>query len=237
LALLLVGGLAAACGSDDDGTDKAAGDTTTTSADGTAAEPSAFCSGYIELTAGQPDPGTIRDLAAKAPEAAKAPMEALAAGVEKSGEAFSDTDEFRQNFAAMGKAAADECADDTLEVSAIDYAFEGMPAEVDAGMVAVDLTNKGKEMHEMVVFRKNDDAGKSFDEIFGMDEADAQKLLTTKGATFAAPGESSTALLDLSEPGDYIALCFIPVGSTPDHPEAAGPPHFTKGMKMPFTVS
>ena len=37
-------------------------------------------------------------------------------------------------------------------------------------------------------------------------------------------------------PGEYVAVCFIPVGTMPDH-EGTGPPHFVEGMKQEFTVT
>ena len=42
-------------------------------------------------------------------------------------------------------------------------------------------------------------------------------------------------------PGEYIALCFIPVGTSMSHDgefvEGTGAPHFTEGMQHEFTVA
>jgi hypothetical protein len=43
------------------------------------------------------------------------------------------------------------------------------------------------------------------------------------------PGYTNWALPDL-EPGEYVAICFVP------DPES-GLPHFALGMLMPFTVA
>lgn len=56
------------------------------------------------------------------------------------------------------------------------------------------------------------------------------------GGTFAEPGKDAPGLFSVEEPGDYVAVCFIPLGSTPDNEEADGPPHLTQGMKVEFTV-
>ena len=50
------------------------------------------------------------------------------------------------------------------------------------------------------------------------------------------PGEDGYAVVEL-EPGDYIALCFIPTGMTSDEgPPPEGPPHAMQGMVAEFTV-
>jgi plastocyanin len=241
LAALLF--LAAACGDDDDSasTDD---ETTTTAADDGDAEGEGeqaagdFCTAYQELLAGDPTPDAIRGVGEIAPEAAQEPLETLAAGFEEGGEEYFGSDEFNAAFAELGDAAADECADETIEVTAIDYGYEGMPEEVSAGTLAVTLANEGEEFHEMVVFRKNDDAAESFDDIFALeDQSEAEALMTQQGATFAPPGGTASGLFTLEEPGDYVAVCFIPVGTTPEVEEGSGPPHFTQGMKVEFTVS
>ncbi|MEJ7722307.1 MAG: hypothetical protein WKF58_18585 [Ilumatobacteraceae bacterium] len=58
------------------------------------------------------------------------------------------------------------------------------------------------------------------------------------------PGETGHTVVDLTA-GDYLAICFIPVGTTPEKmsemegqegpPE--GKPHFLEGMQLEFTVS
>lgn len=231
-----------ACGDDDD--DAADGGTTTSApsagGDGEqAAGGGEFCDEYLALLDGDPSPDQIRELADIAPDDAKEPLGAIADGIESDGEAFFDTDGFTDAFGALGAAAAGECADEVIDVTAVDYGFEGMPGDVSPGVLGVSLTNDGEEIHEMVVFRKNDTTTETFDEIFALeDQAAAEELVTPVGGTFVMPGAQSTGLFDVSEAGDYVAVCFIPVGSTPDAGEESdGPPHFTQGMKAEFTVS
>jgi hypothetical protein len=45
------------------------------------------------------------------------------------------------------------------------------------------------------------------------------------------PDQTAVAMYDL-EPGQYVAVCFIPVGGGED-----GPPHFTSGMLAEFEAS
>lgn len=234
LALVAMLGLVAACGDDDDDT--------AASPSGSPGEEAArdgdFCADFLALNAGDGPPTAeqIRAVADISPASAKADMEAIAEGFEADGDAYTETEEFGERYAAVNKAAADECADERLTVTASEYKFEGIPSTIDAGIVAVDFVNKGGEFHEIAVARKKDGVDMSFDEILALDEEEAQEKVQVSFGTFAPPGTDSAALLDLREPGEYVAVCFIPVGSTPDNEEADGPPHFVQGMKSEFTV-
>ena len=44
------------------------------------------------------------------------------------------------------------CEWKTVDVRAADYAFQGVPSEVDAGVTSFEFTNGGTEVHEMVLF-------------------------------------------------------------------------------------
>lgn len=228
--------LVTSCGDDgqtaEDGAGPAASDV------GESGDASGFCTGYQELLAGEPAPDQIRSLAAAAPEEAARALDAIATGMEEDGEDFFGSPAFNESFEALGASAADECADDEIEVTATDYAFAGLPEEMSPGTVAVTFANDGSEFHEMIVLRKNDDTGESFDEILAMtDEDAAQALVSEAGAIFAEPGATATALFNIEEPGDYIAVCFIPQGSTPEgEATASGAPHFTYGMMTEFSV-
>jgi hypothetical protein len=235
LGLLFTG----ACGDDED-SDSGSTDTTAadeSGGDGEEAAGGEFCSAYTELLAGEPTPEAIREVAALAPEAAVEPLEAVATGFETDGEAFFESEEFATNFATVGEIANDECADEVLDITAVDYAFEGIPDEVNSGTIGVNFSNEGEEFHELVVFKKNDGVTESFEEIFALGEEEAGELVTEFGGGFAPPGGSSGALFELTEPGEYVAVCFVSVGSTPENEEADGPPHFTQGMLTEFTVS
>lgn len=240
---LLVGGIASvlvlsatACGDDDQTTEDGA--IAAVSEVGGSGDGSGFCTGYQELLAGEPAPDQIRSLAAEAPDEAARALEAIATGMDKDGEDFFGSPAFNESFEALGASAIDECADDEIEVTATDYAFAGIPEEMSAGTVAVSFTNDGNELHEMIVLRKNDDTQESFTEILAMaDEETARTLVSEAGAVFAEPGATATAIVDVDQPGDYIVVCFIPEGSTPENEAtASGAPHFTYGMVNEFSV-
>lgn len=223
VAGLAMVGLLAACGDDDD--EEASGDA------------AAFCDGYLELNAGEPTPEKIREVAADAPEAARDALETIATGIEEKGEEYTDSEDFAPNFEALNKATAEECADESIDVTATEYKFDGIPAELGSGIVSATFENGGGELHELVVLRKKDGVTESFQDILAKGEEEAQKLVDVSFGAFGEPGSESTAVLDMRKAGSYAAVCFVPVGSTPDAGEDVdGPPHFTKGMLTEFTV-
>ncbi len=137
-------------------------------------------------------------------------------------------------------------ASGSLEVTGIDYAFEGLPASVAAG-TTLTFRNGGTEVHEMVVMRRNDDVTKPFMEILGEGEEAGRSQVAVLGAAVAPPGQTAQPGVTVGEAGDYAIVCFIPVGTTPGGPAAseppgaseapAGPPHFVRGMISEFTVT
>lgn len=78
-------GLLAGCGDDDEssGTPSASEAQAETGGD-----LASFCDGYLDLNAGEPTPEKIREVGANAPEAAKEPLGAIAAGFEEEGEEY-----------------------------------------------------------------------------------------------------------------------------------------------------
>jgi plastocyanin len=141
---------------------------------------------------------------------------------------------------------------ETIAVTAVDYAFEGLPDVIGAGST-LTLTNEGAEPHELVALRIPDDEDRSVSEllalpqeelfaVFGGDAEPATVILAGPGQTDvpgAVVGDGT-----LTEPGRYAIICFIPVGSDPSalDPEAEGPPqsdsppHAARGMWAEVTV-
>ena len=247
-ALLVLG--VAACGDDDDDTE-ASTDTTSAPAEGDTA---AFCDSFIEFNSlalssdAGADDATEEDIQAfgeqvvplfqrivdNAPADLSASAEdineAVAPLAEGEGEAFF-SDELFETYSEFTDQAVGACEVETVEVTAVDYAFEGVPDTIPAGTVALRLTNSSEEEeHEMVVFRRAPGGDLTFDELLELPEEEAESQIEFATAAFAPPGETATALAELT-PGQYAMVCFIPVGGGEE-----GPPHFTEGMKQEFTV-
>jgi hypothetical protein len=258
-ALLLAVGAATliGCGSDDgDGdatADTSAQATTTVSETGANEE---LCSSYTEVTAafssdGPPDAEALGKrldaLESDAPDEIAEPLgvmiDAARTTLESGGEDSSafESPEFGEAMAQVDPYMFENCDFDAkVEVVAKEYSFGGIPQEMDAGTAAFLLTNEGDEAHELALMRKADGVTQSWDEILAMDEAEAEELVEQVGGTFAASkGDAGMAIADL-QPGEYIALCFVPSGTTVDDSgehAGDGPPHFMQGMQSEFTVT
>ncbi len=114
-----------------------------------------------------------------------------------------------------------------VPVTAVDYAFQGIPEEVPAGKVAFEFTDKGESAHEMIILELGD--GADLDQLLASDQEPPEDQAKQVGATFASPGGDPTyANVDL-EPGRYAVVCFLP--------GPGGKPHFSLGMKQTFVVS
>ena len=143
---------------------------------------------------------------------------------------------------------------DGVEITAIDYAYEGVPESITAG-TPLRLTNDSEaEVHELVAVRLPDDETRTLEEITS-DPASIGPLFSggpPAAVIVAAPGSSMPGAVlgdgSLAEPGRYVLVCSIPTGADPDaYLEAAqssagppdvpgGPPHFVQGMVSEIQV-
>jgi hypothetical protein len=136
-----------------------------------------------------------------------------------------------QHFSSVQLSAADECGYEKVEVDAVDYAFEGVPEDLEAGKYAFVMTNTSEaEPHEMIWFKVKPDVTETLDEILALGDEEAQGKIEQAGGGFAPPGGQGVIFLELDD-ARYGYVCFIPVGGGDD-----GPPHFTEGMKGELTV-
>lgn len=130
----------------------------------------------------------------------------------------------------------ENCSVTTLDVSAKEFDYDGIPDTLSTGYTVVNFDNVGNEAHEMFVFRTNNGVTESFEEIIALPEDEVFSKITPVNATFAMPGGSDVGSWNLTEPGAYTVICFIPLGTTATN-EGDGPPHFTQGMVQQFTVA
>jgi hypothetical protein len=129
-----------------------------------------------------------------------------------------------------------ECGYPHVEATGADFAYEGFPATVPAGVVAFTVTNEGDEQHEMVVTRIDDDVTTSFAEVLALPEDQASSMTTTVGRLFPLlPGAAESTFIRM-DPGRYGVACYLSQGTTEDT-EGSGPPHHSLGMVAEFTVA
>lgn len=119
-----------------------------------------------------------------------------------------------------------------VEITGVDFGFEGVPSEVAAGSTAFGFTNGGESAHEMIVFQLQE--GKTAEDVLALegedDPAAAEVVAGEVGGTFGTPGSETTTYVNAEvEPGTYALLCFIP--------GPGGESHAELGMTATFTVA
>jgi hypothetical protein len=147
------------------------------------------------------------------------------------------TDEVTAADDAVHAYDLEHCGWQQAEITAEDYRYAGdFPTRT--GTVSFELTNTGEEPHLLLVARKKADVeGRALDVFNALDSEDELPAsFDMVASVFIGPGEDAWALADL-EPGDYVAFCPLPVGTTFDNNgETDGPPHFTQGQVTAFEV-
>jgi len=120
-------------------------------------------------------------------------------------------------------AQADHYGHGSTTFAAHDYSFEG-PTELTAGWQNVTLTNEGAEVHHLQFARLNDDVTPEqfFETLAAEGEAALRLAVMNGGVGMIPPGQSAEVLVDFTQPGTYVLLCFLP--------NAEGVPHLALGM-------
>jgi hypothetical protein len=138
-------------------------------------------------------------------------------------ELFQD-EALQQSTGAIDQYRYSSCGYTQVDVTGIEYEFQGVPKTLPAGNVAFKFTDNGAEIHELDVFRvKGKDSVKK---IVGLSEKEQRKTVEEVGSTFATQGQTSYTIVDLSKPGRYGVVCHLPVGSTSEQAaEEAGKKH------------
>jgi hypothetical protein len=270
-SLLLAAGMLAvglgACGDDDDGADAggaegggaAGGDL---SSEGAAGDAAAFCDAAVAVDAanlgldsGETTPGDVDAALKAAEEAAPAQVSAAVGTMVTEAKAMMAESESAPEegpppipsdafFAAsvdVGGYLADNCDFATLDVTATNYQFDGIADSVSAGTTVVNFDNAGTEFHEIALVRIDEGEERSLEELMALPEDEVDSLITEKGFVLAPPGAQTYFTADL-DPGRYVAICFVPVGATPEALASGAvlndeDGHFMHGMVAEFEVA
>lgn len=193
--------------------------------------------------------------------AAPAAVLALTLGLAACGDSDEDDDSAAtpSTQPSPSTTATPEPAGETVEITAVDYDFEGVPETVPPGTELSFTNDSAGEVHEMVLLRINDDETRTIEELAALPEEEATAAFAPGPpalVSFALPGEDGMVAVGsttLTEPGRYGMVCFVPTGADPqayrellaappsegeDGPPdiPGGPPHITMGMFAEFTV-
>ena len=125
------------------------------------------------------------------------------------------------------------CGDDgptTVEVTAVDFAFEGLPDELVAGSTITMTNESGVELHEFVAIRLPEEETRSVEELIAQPQGLAPYFPNVAAVILAPPGEDGITIEGsqiLIEPGRYAIICAIPTGANPAEYMAAAADLFT----------
>lgn len=124
------------------------------------------------------------------------------------------------------------CGWKPLDTVAVEFAFQGIPETVAAGVVSFEVTNEGTFDHVLELYRLKDATTASGRELLSKRAPTREDLaqLTDLGSAFAREGEKGYVVRDL-EPGRYVAACLIPLNTSPPST------HASRGMLTEFTVT
>lgn len=123
----------------------------------------------------------------------------------------------------------ENCGWETLDVGAVEYAYQNVPVNLAAGARSIRLTNTGSERHELVLLRVNDFVDDTGRQILDTPPELAYTKVHSVGSVTVEPGQDGYVVATL-HPGRYLMVCYLPVGGR-------GPPHFTRGMSAEVIVA
>lgn len=148
---------------------------------------------------------------------------------------------FEQNLTAVNQYLYNSCGYPQVNVTALEYEFQGIPKTLKTGTVAIQLTDKGAEVHELSIARlKTSDSLKKILGLSGKEQAKRVDQHIPGGQGVVEPGQTAYLIVQLTKSGRYGAACFIPVGTTSlaqlQSQSAGTDPHWKHGMYQQFTV-
>jgi hypothetical protein len=164
---------------------------------------------------------------------------AVRQGFQSGQDPFESDPSLQQTFNQLQQYRYNSCGYQQLDVTGVEYEFQGLPKTVPAGNVAIKFTDNGAELHELDVVRvKGKDSAKK---LAGLSQKELAKKAEEVGGAFAQQGQTSYTIVDLTKPGRYAVLCHLPVGSTSEQAaEQAGKEHAKthaqQGMYADLTV-
>ncbi|CAN5751921.1 hypothetical protein BH24ACT5_BH24ACT5_21090 [soil metagenome] len=193
-------------------------------------EPDPYCAAHVALEAAfyGEDPGAIGAAVDAAMAAVPAELaDALQTAIDTGSTDGPPPPEFNEAYGQIASWVKDNCGFPNIDVLAREYSYGGLPTEMAAGPTVITFLNDGEEFHELLVLRRNEGVDDPVEDLLALPEEEVFSKFTFVGAMFTGPGTETYAVIDFT-PGDYVGLCFLPVGATPEMMEQMmseeGPP-------------
>jgi hypothetical protein len=145
-------------------------------------------------------------------------------------------------FTAVHEYVFANCGYQAVDVTGLEYEFQGIPETLETGITMFRFTNPGAEVHELAIGRLKGD--NSAEDVAEEPPAEAEENVRFVAHGLVPPGQTRFVAARLKA-GDYAALCFIPVGTTDpetleeeegEHGGENAEPHAAEGMFAGFTV-
>jgi hypothetical protein len=139
---------------------------------------------------------------------------------------------------AVDEYVAANCGYQVVDVTTLEYEFDGIPDTLEPGVTIFRLTNTGAEVHELALGKIKGDA--TAEELAEESPEDVEGKVKFASHALSVQGEAGFAYVNL-KPGRYGAFCFIPVGTTDlasleEEDHEGGEPHTAEGMYAEFEV-
>lgn len=116
-----------------------------------------------------------------------------------------------------------------VSVDLVEFGFALSESTLPSGDIAFQLTNAGRQAHEMVVIRLLE--GVSIQEALKAEDLAALGVADFGSIAPVDPGGEATGIMEALEPGRYGYACFLPDAEDPEKT-----PHAFKGMAGEFRV-
>jgi hypothetical protein len=191
----------------------------------------------VEKLVSQAEQNAPPELASQVATAATALRELL-----ETGEHPTEDPAAQAAFTAVHEYEFANCGYQAVDVTGLEYEFQGIPETIETGITIFRFNNTGAEVHELAIGRlKGDDSAEDVAE--GSAEAAEENLRFVAHAL--VPPEQIRFVAAKLKAADYAALCFIPVGTTDpetheqdegEHGGEDAETHAAEGMFAGFTV-
>jgi hypothetical protein len=129
-----------------------------------------------------------------------------------------------------------ECGYGQISITATDDAYQGIPATVGSGAVGLTLDNRGREAHQVLIVRINDDVNEPFSTLLDLPPDQRAQAATALGSVEVDPGGTGTLFLRLT-PGRYGVGDFLAQGTSSVDSTGSGEPNYVLGLHGEFTVT
>ena len=108
-----------------------------------------------------------------------------------------------------------------VEVDLVDFAFEGLPASVDAGTRLTITNSSENELHKLSALPIPADEDRPVEELLALPGAELGAILRVRPATVLTAGPGGPQVDEvgdgtLNAPGRYVIICAVPDGLDPD---------------------